>query len=433
MTRLAGRLLRAPFSRTGVRTLACCAAGGLLAVASMNVVIGCLLIPGAALSVTIAGTVPGLLLVAAAPAAARAAGTAQRRLLGRLAGARLSAPPRFEPGSGFLGRLDARLRDRAGWRAVAYTVARTPVAALQLYACFVYGDGLVNLTYPLIWALFRNHPAGTRLGPLIGLAPVPFGRFAIGTWPGTFLAAGIGAVCVLAAPPLARAAVAGDIRLARALLGPDALTQRVRQLEDSRALAVDDAAAALRQVERDLHDGAQVRLAALALNLGMAREKAGGADPDLSEIRELLDAAAGSAAGALADLRDLARGIHPPVLDSGLEPALASLAASSAIPARVSGALAARPAPAIETMAYFCAAELVANANKHSFANRIEIIIDGERGRVLRLTVRDDGVGGADLATSGLRQRISTVDGRLDVSSPPGGPTAVTIELPVRA
>jgi signal transduction histidine kinase len=201
---------------------------------------------------------------------------------------------------------------------------------------------------------------------------------------------------------------------------------------------VEEAAAALRRVERDLHDGAQMRLAALAMNLGMAREKLDDeASADTATVRELIDAAQRNAVDALADLRDLARGIHPPALDNGLPSALATLAGSSAIPATVTADIKQRPAPAIETIAYFSAAELIANATKHSYANQIKIDIHTERPGVLRLEVADDGIGGADAARgaglAGLAQRVSTVDGRLDVSSPPGGPTVVTVVLPLKA
>jgi signal transduction histidine kinase len=227
-----------------------------------------------------------------------------------------------------------------------------------------------------------------------------------------------------------------DRRLIRSLLGPSTLTERVSELERTRALAVDDSAAALRRVERDLHDGAQMRLAALAMNLGMAREKLGD-DDGPATVRELVDAAHRNAVDALADLRDIARGIHPPALDNGLAVALESLAASSAIPATLTADLPDRPAPAIETIAYFCAAELIANATKHSYANQIKIEINSERTGLLRLRVSDDGIGGADQARGsgldGLAQRVSTVDGRLDLSSPPGGPTIVTVDLPLRA
>jgi signal transduction histidine kinase len=283
------------------------------------------------------------------------------------------------------------------------------------------------------WLLFRN-------SSMVAVVPAPFGgQLEIHSWLGTYPAAIAGAACVVAAAWLARGINAADHALVRGLLGPTSMAERVSELERTRTLAVEDSAAALRRVERDLHDGAQMRLAALAMNLGMAREKLGEDDeqPEAATVRELIDAAHRNAVDALADLRDLARGIHPPVLDSGLASALATLATSSAIPASVTADIGPRPAPAIETIAYFCAAELIANATKHSYANQIKIKIYTERAEVLRLEVSDDGIGGADAARgsglAGLGQRVSTVDGRIDVVSPAGGPTTVTVELPLRA
>ena len=200
---------------------------------------------------------------------------------------------------------------------------------------------------------------------------------------------------------------------------------------------MNDSAAVLRQVERNLHDGAQIRLATLAMNLGMAREKLGadGAAGDLAAARELVDAAHQGAKDALGELRELARGIHPPVLDNGLADALATLAAGSAIPVELRAGLARRPSAAIESIAYFCAAELVANAMKHSRANKITVEAVQRAARLV-LTVTDDGAGGADARGSGLAglaQRIRTVDGELEISSPPGGPTLVRVDLPLRA
>jgi signal transduction histidine kinase len=220
----------------------------------------------------------------------------------------------------------------------------------------------------------------------------------------------------------------------RGMLGRGRLAQRVADLEQTRALAVEDSATLLRRVERDLHDGAQIRLATLAMNLGMAREKLQ-ADTD-PELRELVDAAHQGAKDALADLRNLARGIHPPALDNGLPDALATLAATSVIPAELTADIPQRPAPAIETIGYFCAAELLANAVKHSGANKISIELAG-RGETLVLRVTDDGAGGANQALggglAGLAQRVRTVDGQLDVASPAGGPTQVTVTLPMHA
>ena len=436
--RVTGTILRAPFTRRTVREMLYCGVGGLAGVAGFWIAL-VLLVFGLGVSASVLGTVVGLLLLTLALRVGRRLGALHRRLASWLLGYRVDAPPKFQPGTGILGRLDRRLRDRAAWRGISYSLVKLPVAAVQVYAICAAVIGLVDLTYPVDWVLFRHHSGG-RLNPLIAVTTLPAGgNLKIYSWPGTLLAALTGAVSVIAASWLARAINAGDRRLVRGLLGPTTMAERVSELERTRTLAVEDAAAALRRVERDLHDGAQMRLAALAMNLGMAREKLGDVDEhaDNATVRELIDAAHHNAVDALADLRDLARGIHPPALDNGLASALATLAASSAIPATVRADIEQRPAPAIETIAYFSAAELIANATKHSYANEIKIDIHTERSGVLRLEVSDDGIGGADLARgsglAGLAQRVSTVDGLLDVSSPPGGPTVVTVELPLKA
>ena len=436
--RVTGTILRAPFTRRTVRELLYCVFGGLAGVAGFCITL-VLLGSGLTVSASVLGTVVGLLLLTVALRVSRRLGALHRRLASWLLGYQVQAPQKFQPGTGILGRLDRRLRDRAAWRGISYSLVKLPVAAVQVYAICAAVIGLVDLTYPVDWVLFRHHSGG-RLNPLIAVTTLPAGgNLKIYSWPGTLLAALTGAVSVIAASWLARAINVGDRRLVRGLLGPTTMAERVSELERTRTLAVEDAAAALRRVERDLHDGAQMRLAALAMNLGMAREKLGDDDEhaDNATVRELIDAAHHNAVDALADLRDLARGIHPPALDNGLASALATLAASSAIPATVRADIEQRPAPAIETIAYFSAAELIANATKHSYANEIKINIHTERSGVLRLEVTDDGVGGADAARgsglAGLAQRVSTVDGRLDVSSPPGGPTTVTVELPLKA
>jgi len=431
---VAGIVLRAPLTRRTGRELLYCGIGGLAGVAGFWITV-ILLTAGFTVSASIIGTVIGLLLVTVSLRVSRRLGSLHRRLIKWLLGHQVEAPPRFQPGSGVLGRLDRRLRDRAAWRGVWYSLIKLPVAAVQLYTVVLTVFGLVDLSYPVDWILFRHHSGG-NLSPLVAVVPVPFGgQLEVHSFLGTYPAAIAGAACVVAGAWLARAINAGDRALVRSLLGPSSMAERVSELERTRTLAVEDSAAALRRVERDLHDGAQMRLAALAMNLGMAREKLDGDDG--ATVRELIDAAHRNAVDALADLRDLARGIHPPVLDSGLASALASLATSSAIPASVTADIGTRPAPAIETIAYFCAAELIANATKHSYANQIKIKIYTERTGVLRLEVSDDGIGGADAARgsglAGLAQRVSTVDGRTDVVSPAGGPTTVTVELPLRA
>jgi signal transduction histidine kinase len=436
--RVAGTIVEAPLTSRNRRELMYCGFGGLAGLAGFWITL-VLLLAGLTISVSVIGTVVGLVLITMTLRVSRRLGSLHRRLLRRTLGRQVEAPPPFQPGTGILNRVDRRLRDRPAWRAVWYALIKLPVSAAQLYAVVLTAFGLADLAYPAIWLLFRNHHGGT-LTPLVAVVPVPFGgNIRVGSWLGAFPAALAGAACVVAAAWLARGINAADARLARGLLGPSSMAERVSELERTRALAVDDSAAALRRVERDLHDGAQMRLAALAMNLGMAREKLGDDDQaaDSATVRELIDAAHRNAVDALADLRDLARGIHPPVLDNGLASALATLAASSAIPVTVSADIGTRPAPAIETIAYFCAAELIANATKHSYANQITIDIHTERAGVLVLEVSDDGIGGADAARgsglSGLAQRVSTVDGRIDVSSPAGGPTMVTVELPLRA
>ena len=217
--------------------------------------------------------------------------------------------------------------------------------------------------------------------------------------------------------------------------------ERVRELEQSRARAVDDSAARLRRIERDLHDGAQAQMVAVAMKLGLAREHLGamadGAGPaDLERVLELVVAAHRGAKEAIVELRDLARGIHPPVLDQGLGPALATLAARSDLPVDLVVDLPERPSAAIETIAYFCAAELLTNVTKHSGARHATLTVACVPG-LLRVRVSDDGSGGARIdghgGLAGLAERIGTVDGRLQVSSPDGGPTVVTVELPSHA
>jgi signal transduction histidine kinase len=225
----------------------------------------------------------------------------------------------------------------------------------------------------------------------------------------------------------------------RLLVAP--LPQRIRELERSRARVVDDSAARLRRIERDLHDGAQAQMVAVAMKLGLATKKLGGmvdgtGQTDLDRVLELVAAAHRGAKEAITELRDLARGIHPSVLDQGLDTALATLAARSDLPVELVIDLPERPSAAIETIAYFCAAELLANVTKHSGARHARLEVVHVPGLV-RVRVSDDGCGGArveaDGGLAGLAERVRTVDGRLQLSSPPGGPTVVTVELPSHA
>jgi signal transduction histidine kinase len=247
-----------------------------------------------------------------------------------------------------------------------------------------------------------------------------------------------GPLAVLGAVPLAGAAL---IFWTVYRLQQDSVL-RVQELEQSRTRLVDDSAARLRRIERDLHDGAQAQMVAVTMKLGLAIKKLGGmtggtGQGDLDRVLELVTAAHRGAKEAIAELRDLCHGIHPPVLDQGLGIALTALAARSDLPVELVIDLPERPSAAIETIAYFCAAELLTNVTKHSGARHATLEAAHVPGLQLRVRVSDDGCGGARVGASGgltgLTERIRTVDGRLQLSSPPGGPSVVTIELPSHA
>jgi signal transduction histidine kinase len=316
------------------------------------------------------------------------------------------------------GWLGAAARDRTAWRARAYVLLKFPVSLLALVP---WGGALSLLGFSL-WLATR----GPNFQPQVTPGQVVWSLLA-------------GAAALIVAPRLTSAAIALDRSLMRSLLGPSSLAERVHDLEVTRAHAVDDAAARLRSIERDLHDGAQAQLVGLAMKLGLAKEKLGGAElspVDLDRAAELVDAAHRSAIEAITELRVLARGIHPPVLDNGLADALATLAARSVVPVELITDMAERPSAAIETITYFCAAELLANVAKHSGARRATLEAVHVPG-LMRLRVGDDGRGGAwPEAGGGLRglaDRVRTVDGTMEISSPRGGPTFVTVELPSHA
>ncbi len=300
----------------------------------------------------------------------------------------------FARGRGVLGRIDARLRDAPGWKAIAYVVLKLPLACWGLYFTVVpWLAGLFYLTYPLWWLIFPLEGRGGRpRAPLPISTPFPAGGERITTFGGALLIGLLGIGALLIAPWTTRLPVIVDMWLMRGLLGGSGQSDRIRELESSRARLVDDSAALLRRVERNLHDGAQARLVALTMHLGRARDQLGdGGEPgDLDRARDLMAAAHQDAKAALTELRDLARGIHPPALDAGLEDALASLAATSATPAAVTAAIGVRPTPAIETIAYFCAAELLANVAKHSRASHAAVDVAGQ-DETLVVTVTDDG------------------------------------------
>ena len=442
------RLLRESFSRTGRQERAYAALGLLLAIPSFALVaVG--IIVGFGMSLSFAGMLVGLPLLMVALLGARQFGALHRRLAGRLLGLQVEPPPPLPRPGGVLHRAGARLTDPVAWRACAYLLLKLPVAALAgVLASYVLIYGVPYLTFPVWWEIL--HATGVVIhvpqwlawwtaDPLVVAGQIH--SLAI-----SFALVPVGASVFLWAPLATRHTNNMDRKLIASLLGPS-LPHRVRELEQTRASAVEDSAARLRRIERDLHDGAQAQMVAVAMKLGLAREKLGGppgpagpagpvAQADVERALELVDAAHRSAKEAIVELRSLARGIHPPVLDHGLGTALATLAARSGLPVELVADLPQRPSAAIETIAYFCAAELLANVAKHSGARHATLEAVHVPG-LLRVRVSDDGTGGARVVgqggLAGLAERLRTVDGRLDISSPPHGPTAVTVELPSHA
>ncbi|MFE1173555.1 sensor histidine kinase [Streptomyces sp. NPDC058773] len=249
----------------------------------------------------------------------------------------------------------------------------------------------------------------------------------------------LGLLALATVPALAAGLVRLEILVGRAMLGvsrSDELARRVEDLTESRAGAVDAADAERRRIERDLHDGAQQRLVSLALNLGLAKATL----TDLpAEAREVIDAAHREAKDAIEELNNLVRGLHPAVLDElGLDAALSGLAARAPLPVRLRVDLPAetprRAAPAVEAVAYFVVSEALTNIAKHAReATRAEVTVTW-LGEILRVVIADDGMGGADPSggsgLKGLAQRVRSVDGTFRMSSPVGGPTMMSVELP---
>ncbi len=313
------------------------------------------------------------------------------------------------------------LTERATWGDIGYALLRLPVSAVTAtISVAAWALGLVMLTLP-----WYNHylPRGG----------VEFGHTVLHTSSTTTVLSALGVVVLLAAAQLTRGLAAADVAISRRLLGPASdLAARVSELEVSRERVVDAAEAERRRIERDLHDGAQQRLVAVAMELGRAQAKFAD-DPDAARI--LVDQAHAQAKEALTELRNLVRGVHPPVLtERGLDAALSGLAALCPVPVDVHVDVPVRPRSAVEAVAYFLVAEALTNVAKHSRASQAKVVVEGHGyPGTLTVMISDDGIGGADAGgpgLSGLADRVSGVDGRLSVESPSGGPTIIAAELP---
>ncbi|MFI7297819.1 sensor histidine kinase [Streptomyces sp. NPDC050121] len=388
---------------------------------------------GAGLLVTFLG-VP---VLAAGLAACRGFGAVERARARGLLGLEVDAPEPLRPrGSGPMAWMGTVLKSGTSWRNVLYAVVQFPWAVFSFgVTVTVWSFGWSMLTYPLWFWVFPVYggQGGLQLYGDEQHSVYLDNPFEIA------VTALVGLLITLATPWIVRALTTVDRLLVHGLLGPTSLGARVVELESDRGVVVDTAAADLRRIERDLHDGAQARLVALAMDLGVAKETL---RENPQAAARMVDDAHGEVKTALQELRDLARGIHPAVLtDRGLDAALSAVASRCVVPVRVEVDLVERPAPAIEGIAYFTVSELLQNISKHSGARSAAVDVWRVEDRLM-LQVVDDGVGGADASgggagggsgLAGLAGRLDSVDGILVVDSPVGGPTRITAELPWRA
>jgi signal transduction histidine kinase len=367
-------------------------------------------------------TLVGLPILTATFYIARFAAAVERRRARVFLGVDIEDPVRRPAkGNGLFQKLLTPFRDRTTWKEVFYLWLVQPVQSVVNFTVTVvaWSVPLWGLTLPL----YASHGK-----------PELWNGHHIDSWDHALPFALGGLIVLPLAPWVIRGFASLDAAAARWGLSPsktEALEVRIDTLRETQARSVDIAMADRRQIERDLHDGAQQRLLSLGMDLGMALEKF---DTDPDAARNLVGDAHQELQRAIGELRNLARGIHPAVLtDRGLDAALSALAARSPIPVRLDVQLRERPPASVEATAYFIVAEALTNAARHANATAIDVRVHlvGER---LRIEVADDGVGGAAErpggGLSGLADRATSVEGSLRISSPAGGPTIVAAELP---
>lgn len=416
----------------------------LVGVSVWNAVVFALVIDAA----SVVSTGLGLLLLPPSLVLLRNSANAARRRASEWSGVEIVEPyrPLPERGGNFsarMMRLWAQMSDPQTWRDLLWAITDPLVGAFLgalaagLFLYGVYGYVIGIFWQPLTHSGMNDWYTFIHVGQSGHLTFLRWFTLPVGS---AFIAGGI-----WAAPALIR--VHG--RWTAVLLGPtprarqEALTHRVEQLTATRADAVDTQAAELRRIERDLHDGAQARLVAMGMNLGAAEALL---DKHPEAARALLVEAREASAKALTELRELVRGIHPPVLaDRGLGDAVRALGLDSPLPVEVTVDIPGRLEPAVESAAYFAISELLTNVSKHADARSVRIDL-WHRDRRLRVTCTDDGRGGAIVAgaddagaaasrtggsgLAGIERRIGTFDGVMAVHSPVGGPTTVTLEIP---
>ena len=394
----------------------------LLALAPVEVLLCCLL----AVAISLLGVGAGVFLVPVVVLAVRGVLNLQRRCARDWSGVEISAPypPARETGPGVRGwtrRTVEILGSPATWRDMLWTLVNPVVGvAILVLPLSLLGYGLFGLAMPFVWEPIAE-AGGNNWYALVHV-----------TNGGTALTAAVLGVPLtllgcLTGPAMLRL----HARFAHGLLGPTKTVRRVHHLTATRSDAVNTSAAELRRIERDLHDGAQARLVAMGMNLGVA-EAMLSEDPEAA--RTILADTRTASADALNELRDLVRGIHPPVLaDRGLTDAVRALGMDSPLQVEVNAELPGRPEAPVESAMYFAIAESLTNAAKHGSARRATVDV-WHSGGTLRARVSDDGAGGADPAGGtglrGMERRLATFDGVLAVTSPVGGPTTLTMELP---
>lgn len=387
-------------------------------------VVGALLMLASLVAIVLVPLVVGVLLLLVLVPMTRGLARWQRRWASRVLGHQIPSPYLLAGDRRGRSLVAFYARDIASWRDLSWLAVSLFVGVVTsaIYLGLL-AVAVLFLIYPWLWSITAP-----------GTFDADFGFFTVSSQATAFLPMPLGAVVFGLWWLIGRRVMSYRARIDQALLGPTesaALKVRVQQLAASRADAVDTLAAELRRIERDLHDGAQARLVLLGMSLGMAEEAL---DSNPESARQMLVEARTSTSAALAELRDLVRGIHPPVLaDRGLDGAVRALALASPMPVQVDVELTGRlPAP-VESAAYFCVAESLTNVVKHSHASsaRVGVRHDGE---VLVLETEDNGVGGADetrgTGLRGIAKRLSAFDGTVTVTSPPGGPTVVHMEVP---
>ena len=433
--RLAQIVLREPFQKRSWAELGYFLAASALATGAV-LVLGAIGLAGLVLTVVLVG----VFILGGGLRVARGLGRWQRTLAWATLGEEISEPEPFRPAPGVFRWLRAALSDGAAWRSVLYFAAKVPLTLFGVwFALSLWVEAILGIASPILGdegtirfgLLGRAATAGSPPGP-----PGPSAHVAELV---------VGVLFLFLAPWTMRFVVYVDRRMMQLLLGPNATSSRVRSLEASRTKTLDAATSTLQRIERNLHDGTQAQLVALAMRLGQAKERLENMDveseeaADLRVVRRLVDEAHRGRRGHHGPAGPGPR--HPPAGPRHrIGERARTLAARSTIQTDVQVSVHSRPSPAIEAISYFCAAELLSNVAQHAEASRASLSC-AQHGPWLRLVVRDNGRGGATVnrigssssGLAGLADRVSAVDGHLGIASPSGGPTVVTVDLPTSA